>query len=111
MAFFRAQVGDKVYEVEKLTLGDARLLKRHYGLEDLSEFESGDPDILAGILFLALRREKLLAGETVVDAALMAEVDGLDIEEFGEAPDPPQAEEATPKTPAKTKAPRVKAGS
>lgn len=78
MAFFKCRVGDKTYELDKLTLGDSRLLKREFGLVDLEEFNTTDPDQLVGLLVICLKRERPSADL----GALIAEVEAMDIEEF-----------------------------
>lgn len=92
MAFFRAKIGEKVYELDKLTLGQARLMKRRFDLTDLEEFNIGDPDHMVGILTLCLQQERPAAElET-----LIAEVEALDIEsavEMVDEEDPTQPAE------------------
>lgn len=79
-AFFKARIGEHVYTLEKLTLGDARILKRDFGLEDMDEFSPTDPDTLVGLLYLCLKAERPLADRT----ALIAEVEALDIDAFSD---------------------------
>jgi len=93
-AFFKCKVGGKAYELPKLTLGEARILKRDFGLDDLEYFNPTDPDHLTGLLYLCLKREKPDASH----ALLLAEVESLDVEEFEQsdpetkaAPDPQPA--------------------
>lgn len=80
MSFFKVKVDDKVYSLERLTLGDARLLKERFGLADLEEFNPSDPDQLVGLLFLALRKER----PTEPEANLLAEIEDLDIDAFSQ---------------------------
>lgn len=88
---FRAKFGEQVFELDKFTIGDWRLLKVSFGLDadDLIEANAeGDPDsgrlrlenpqVLAGVLVCCLRRERPNAA--VVD--LISEVDALDVSEF-----------------------------
>lgn len=86
--FFRVKVGDRTFELDKLTLGEARVLKKEFGLKDLQAFSGADPDQLVGLLYLALLREN----PALAHAEALAEVEGLDIESFGVAdedePDP-----------------------
>lgn len=93
-AFFRAKVADKTYELPRLTLGDAMVLRKHFALTDMSEFNPADPMHLAGCLFLCIRREHPKATHEV----LMAELEAIDIADFKPAedePDPtPAAEDA-----------------
>ena len=98
-SFFRIKVagdgeeGGKVYELDRLTLGEARILKREFGLADLAHFNSTDPDQLVGLLVLALQREN--PALTLKEA--IAQVEDLDVEAFEEAP---AAEEESDPTPA-----------
>lgn len=78
MAFFKAKVGDTLYELEKLTLGDSRTLKHKFGLADLTEFSSTDPDVIVGLLALAIRKAD--PSKTIDEAA--AEADEIDFEDF-----------------------------
>lgn len=83
MAFFRVKVGDQVYELDRLTLGDGRVLKQKFGLEDLTKISPGDPDMLVGLLFLALKRAK----PDAPDANLIAEIEDIDIDGFTDLAD------------------------
>lgn len=78
MAFFKARVGGTLYEIDKLTLGDTRILKHKFGLTDLVEFSSTDPDVIVGLLALAIHKAN--PATTIDDAA--AEAEGLDFESF-----------------------------
>lgn len=81
MAFFSVKVGEKTYELDRLTLGEARVLKREFGLSDLGSFSGTDPDQLVGLLYLARKRESPAMSHDEV----LAEIEDLDIEAF-EAP-------------------------
>lgn len=110
MAFFRAKCGDKTYELDKLTLGDARVLKRHFGLDDVEFFNPTDPDQAVGLLVLCLQRERPEESLEV----LTAEVEALDVDEFAMAdePDPTEASATgeTESKPGKSAKPRKTAG-
>jgi hypothetical protein len=60
-ALIRVTINDEVLEldIDNLNLGEMRLLKQHFGVSDMREIENmeGDPDFIAGIYFLALRRK------------------------------------------------------
>jgi hypothetical protein len=101
MAFFTAKVGEETYELDKLTLGDARLLKKQFGLVDMTEFSGTDPDQLVGLMFLAYKK----ANPGLTDETVLSHVESLDIEAFvtGE-PDTAEAETAVDPTPAPTDA-------
>lgn len=83
--FFRIKVGDDVYELDKLTLGDAAYLRREHGLTSFSDLSSKDPDQLVGLLFLAMKRKH----PNLTDAALKAEVDGIDFLSLAQAAEEP----------------------
>lgn len=76
--FFKATIGDRTFELPKLTLGDTRYLKKYFGLDDFTEFSPMDPDQLVGILALCLRRDN--AALTHDEA--VAEAESIDIEDF-----------------------------
>lgn len=76
--FFACKVGDKRYQLEKLTLGEARVLRKQFGLEQIEDFNPTDPEQLAGLLYLCMKREN----PGLPDALIMAEIDGLDVMEF-----------------------------
>lgn len=79
--FFACKVGGEQYELPTLTLGEARTLKKQFGMEDLKEFSITDPDVLVGLLFLCLKRTR----PGVPDVALLAEIERMDIETVEEA--------------------------
>jgi hypothetical protein len=78
MAFFKVKVQDEVYELERLTLGQARRLKREFGLSDLEFFSPTDPDQMVGLLCLAIEQKR----PGVDRAVILAEVEALDIDGF-----------------------------
>jgi hypothetical protein len=92
--FFKVQVGEDVYELDKLTLGDGRILKRDFGLTDLEEFNPGDPDVMVGLLSLAIKHSK---GVSLADATAIAEA--VDFEDFTSLGDEDEAD-PTPAAPA-----------
>lgn len=81
--FFKVKVEDRLFELDKLTLGEARVLKKHFGLVNLSSFDGTDPDQLVGLLYLALKRER----PDATHEDLLGEIEGLDIEGFATAED------------------------
>jgi hypothetical protein len=99
MAFFTAKVGEETYELDKLTLGDARLLKKQFGLVDMTEFSGTDPDQLVGLMFLAYKK----ANPGLTDETVLSHVENLDIEAFVTGTPEPEAETVDP-TPAPTDA-------
>lgn len=94
-SFFSATIGGTKYELKKLTLGDARLLKRQFGLEDLDDLNPTDPDQLVGLLFLAKckaeperDRGELLDEIEELDFAAMIE-DGVQADDAAPEPEGP----------------------
>lgn len=91
---FKIKVGSKVYELPKMTLGEARIMAQHFALEDMSKFNPQNPEQMAGLLYLCIRRERPNASHE----DLLAEIDALDIEDFKAAeekkPDPTVPAEA-----------------
>lgn len=88
--FFKAKIAGKTYTLTKLTLGQARLLKSQFDLQDLSAFTPSDPDHLVGALYLCLREEKPDASAL----ELLAEIEALDIESFEDVEETPAEEDA-----------------
>lgn len=97
--FFKCKVGDKTYELEKLSLGDARTLKREFGLSDLEDLNPTDPDQLVGLIYLAIVK----ANPDVQRAAALAEAEGIDVVEWIETAQDDEAVEPDP-TPASSEA-------
>jgi len=92
MAFFKVKIDGKTYELDRLTLGDARILKSRFGLEGMSLFSPDDPDHLAGLLVLALKRER---PDTPL-SELIAEIEDLDIESFSDESGEEESDESDP---------------
>lgn len=85
--FFSATIDGHRYELKKLTLGDARLLKRRFGLDDLEDLNPTDPDQLVGFLYLALTKEDpTLAHDVALERA--ENVDFADLMEAEAEPEP-----------------------
>jgi hypothetical protein len=76
MALLRMKVDEETFEVDldKLTLGEARLLKHDYGMSDLREFSFWDPDQMAGLFVIAVKR----AHPDMSEADVLAKVEGVD---------------------------------
>jgi hypothetical protein len=102
MALLRIKLDDEQYEVDldRLSLGEARILKHEYGMTDLSEFNFFDPDQMFGLFAIAIRRKRPEA----TDAEITAEVEGIDIvpviddlrQQIEDAADKAKAEDPTP---------------
>lgn len=88
MAYFKAKIGDTTYELAKLTLGDSQTLKHRFGVSDLTEMSSTDPDVIVGLLTLAVRK----ADPTKTLDQALAEVQEFDIEDFKPAEDAKEPE-------------------
>jgi hypothetical protein len=90
MALLKIKLDGELFEVEKLTLGEGRILKRDYGMSDLSEINLADPDQLVGMLSISMKRTHPELSEEEV----LAKVEGLDfltIENLGDdGVDPPR---------------------
>ena len=54
----KIKAGEKVYEVGELTLGEFRLLKREFGVADVSKINPADPDVIVGLTALAALRSE-----------------------------------------------------
>jgi hypothetical protein len=88
--FFACTAAGKRYELTKLTLGQARTLKREFDLADIEDLNPTDPDQLVGLIYLAL----IQAGSS--PEAALAEAEGIDIVTLEESaaevePDPTSA--------------------
>ena len=88
-AAFKVQVDDKVFVLDRITLGDWRMFKTEFGLtasdivttitddkgESVEILNIEDPNVLVGLIVAALHHERPYA--SVPD--LIAEVEGLDM--------------------------------
>lgn len=88
--FFACTVAGKKYELTKLTLGQARTLKREFDLADIEDLNPTDPDQLVGLIYLAC----IQAGMT--PEAALAEAEGIDIMTLEEAPSDEVEADPTP---------------
>jgi hypothetical protein len=96
VALIEIKLDDRTYEIDpdKITLGEARVLKRDYGMESLGSLNFGDPDQMVGMLVMAIRRES----PDLSEADVQAKVEDLDFVQIldgmklpGETKDPPSA--------------------
>lgn len=97
MSFFKCKVGDETYELERLTIGDSRILKRDFGLSDLEHFNPGDPDVVAGLLTLAISKAKdipISEATKIADAVDFEDFESISDDEEEGAEDPTPAAEA-----------------
>lgn len=84
------------YEIGKLTLGDMRLLSKHFGIVDMTKLTelAGSPDLLAGMAYLGFMRKH----PEWEHERLMNEVNDVVIEDLGDQEmDEPEVE-ADPKS-------------
>lgn len=58
MAVLRMKLDGEKYELDldKITLGEAHILKREYGMEDFTTFNYFDPEQMIGVFVIAVRR-------------------------------------------------------
>lgn len=84
-AVVRFTIDGEIYESGRATIGDLRLVKKHYGVVNLGAIDDGDPDAIAGLLFLAVKHTK---PEWEIKRVInfVDEVSDLDVEVV--APDP-----------------------
>lgn len=82
--FFKVKMGDKVYELDRLTLGNAQTLKQRYGLVDLEFFSPTDPDVLVGLMTLAIQKSTGLSLDEAEKIAQDCDIDGF--EDMSDAP-------------------------
>lgn len=95
--YFKVTVDGETYELDRLTLGEARVLKHEFDMHSLDLLDSTDPDHLIGLLYLAMRRKH----PDRTREAIMASVEGIAFEDLAEADsdgDPTGADEATKKS-------------
>ena len=93
---FAFKLDGETYEVDGLTLGDARLIADEFGVRDLQGFSSNDPRYMAAMVYLGLKARKAY----LTHAQLMAEVNTVDlyalIQSVGEAAQEQAGVEADP---------------
>lgn len=107
--FFKAKIDGKEYVLDRLTLGEAHILKHEFDLADVEMVDAGDPDHIRGLIYLAFRRGDRRASH----ADLIARVDDVsydDIQSVGTDADPTGADEA-PKKPGGSAKTRKNSGS
>ena len=86
MALIKVKVGEKVYELDRLTLGDGAVLKRRFGVTDLDKFDPRDPETLLGLITLAVSKAR---GIPIADAEKVAgDFDLADISGVEDEPEP-----------------------
>lgn len=97
MSLFKAKLSGKVYELDRLTLGDGVVLKQQFNVTDLENFNPADPETLVGLLTLAVMKTdgvSLEQAQTLVSDVSFDDVD-IDDEAAAENPQVPDASEAT----------------
>lgn len=87
MAFFRMKVGDKLYELDKLTLGDACIMKRDFSMLDLTEFNPADPEQVMGLFALAMVKQDGISLTEAKKRASEIDVDGFEAMQEEEKPE------------------------
>jgi hypothetical protein len=94
--YFKVKLDGQTYELDRLTLGEARILKHEFDMGSLELLDPSDPDHLIGLLYLAMRRKR----PTEPRDALMAQIEGVSFEDMADAEsdgDPTGADEAEAK--------------
>ncbi|MDP2712095.1 MAG: hypothetical protein Q8O56_12840 [Solirubrobacteraceae bacterium] len=56
---YRIKIHGELHELPQLTLGQARLLREHFDIRDLSDMQPGDPNVIAGLAYLCVARANL----------------------------------------------------
>jgi len=58
MALLKMKLDGEKYEVDlnKISLGEGRLLKREFGMKDFQDLDWWDPDVLTGVFAIAVMR-------------------------------------------------------
>jgi hypothetical protein len=76
MATLKMTLDSEKYTVDldKITLGEARLLKDQYGMEGFDELNFFDPDQLTGLFVVAVKR----AHPELSDKEILAKVEGIE---------------------------------
>jgi hypothetical protein len=77
---FKFQVDDVEYEVGDLTMNDAMMIDREFGVRDLTEFQWTRPAYLGALVYLGMRRKH--PGKT--HAELMADVGAVNVQKLAE---------------------------
>ena len=94
MADYRIKILGELHELDKLTLKEARLLREHFDVRDISKINPGDPAVIAGMAYLCFRR----AHPEWEHQRLMNYVDELTLDDFDTPdPDPTPVEGEVPK--------------
>lgn len=87
MALIKVKVGDKVYELDRLTLGEGAALKRRFGVTDLDKFDPRDPETLFGLMTLAIAKTDGISLKDAEDIA--ADIDLSDLSSVDEPVEDP----------------------
>jgi hypothetical protein len=91
--YFKVKLDGQTYELDRLTLGEARILKHEFDMQSLELLDPSDPDHLIGLLYLAMRRKRPHDPRET----LMAQIEGVSFEDMAEVEsdgDPTEADEA-----------------
>jgi hypothetical protein len=76
MSVLKMKLDGEKYEVDpdKLTLGEALIMKRQYGMQDFTEFNFFDPEQMVGLFVIAVKR----AHPELSDQEILAKVEGIE---------------------------------
>jgi len=72
----RIKIAGTVYEIPTFNLGELRLLKREFDIPDVEDVSFGDPDFIAGLCYIVMRRANPDVTAAEVDA--ITEIELLD---------------------------------
>jgi hypothetical protein len=89
VSLIRIKLDDKTHEIDpdRLKLGEVLTLRRDFGFRNMAEFDAADPEILIGLLVIAMQRDN----PDTPYAQIVAEVKDLDFMDVAEglsAPEP-----------------------
>lgn len=96
--FFKARVAGVDYELPKLDLNGARILKKKFGLKQLEDFNLTDPEHLMGMFYLSLIHAGVDPGTADAQVADIDVMDAMNLFVLEEPVEPPddEAKEESP---------------
>lgn len=87
------KIGHRTYPMpQKFSLGELRILKREFDLKDVAKIDKRDPDHIAGLLYIAMRRKDPTLTVDELDALDIERIEVVGVEEDAEPANPPVAE-------------------
>lgn len=95
MALIKVKVDEKIYQLDRLTLGDGVVLKRRFGLAQLDMFNPADPETMLGLLTLAISKTDGVSISEAEEIASEIEFDAMEnIAEEQDEPGPLEGDAA-----------------